>query len=173
MIRKATEQDLSAVLALYEAVLEEEAAGGFRYTKWQKGVYPTEETAQRAIEAGELYLGENDGRAWGAVIVNGVQAMEYIQGAWAIPVEDGQVGVLHTLCVHPESRGQGRAGELVRYGEDLCRSQGRCVMRLDTRATNLPGLRLYPSLGYQEAGQVELCLAGGDRARMQLYEKNL
>ena len=173
MIRKAVLNDLPAVLALYDAVLDAEAAGGFRYIQWRRGVYPTEETARRGMEAGELYLGAEDGRVWGAVIVNGVQAPEYGGGAWAIPAENGQVGVIHTLCVHPESRGQGRAGELVRWAESLCRSQGKRVMRLDTRATNLPGLRLYPSLGYQAAGQVALCLAGGESAQMQLYEKSL
>lgn len=173
MIRQAKLEDLHAVLALYEAVLAEEAAGGFQYTQWRKGVYPTEETALRGIEAGELYLGEEDGQVWGAVIVNGVQAPEYGCGAWTLPAEDRQVGVIHTLCIHPKSRGQGRAGQLVHYGEELCRAQGKHVMRLDTRVTNLPGLRLYPTLGYQAAGQVELRLAGGVPARMQLYEKAL
>lgn len=173
MIRKADRTDLPAVRALYEAVLDAEAAAGLGYLAWRKGIYPTEETARRGLEEGTLYVGESSGRIWGAVIINNHQAREYEDGAWTLPAEPEEVGVLHTLCVHPEARGQGHAAELVRYGENLCRTQGRRVMRLDTRAVNVPGLKLYASLGYREAGQVELCLQNCAPDRVQLYEKAL
>ncbi len=173
MIRKADRADLPAVQALYEAVLDAEAAAGLGYLAWSKGIYPTEETARVALEEGTLYVGQSDGHVWGAVIINNHQAREYKDGVWTFPAEPEEVGVLHTLCVHPEARGQGRAAELARYGEDLCRTQGRRVMRLDTRAVNVPGLKLYASLGYREAGQVDLCLPNCGPDRMQLFEKEL
>ena len=173
MIRKAVEGDLPGVYALYEAVLSQEAAQGFCYTNWRKGVYPTEETARRALLAGSLYLAVEEGRVLGAVIVNGEQSPEYGAGAWRLPAREEEVGVLHTLCVHPGARGRGLASALVQFGEALCRRAGKRVMRLDTRAVNLPGRRLYPSLGYEEAGQVELLLPGEERALVQLFEKAL
>lgn len=173
MIRQAVKDDLPAISALYEAVLDGAAAQGSHYLNWRRGVYPTAETARQAIEAGELYVGEDAQMLWGAVVVNGTQSPEYAQGAWTFPADTAEVGVLHTLCVHPEARGQGRAGELVRFGEALCRTQGRRVMRLDTWAGNIPGLRLYPSLGYTPIEQVEMRLAAEETARMQLFEKKL
>lgn len=173
MIRQARPEDLDAVEALYGAVQDVEAARGFCYTKWRRGFYPTRETAQRAMEAGELYIDVEEGCVLAAVVVNGRQSPEYAQCPWKFPAEAAEVGVLHTLCVHPKAQRQGRAGALVRYAEQLCREQGKRVMRLDTRVGNLPGRRLYPALGFREAGQVQIPLTETDLAWMQLYEKAL
>ena len=41
MIRPATEADLPQVSAIYDAILDKEAATGVVYTNWRKGAYPT------------------------------------------------------------------------------------------------------------------------------------
>ena len=46
MIRLATAADLPAVAAIYEAILDREAESGICYTNWQKGKYPTQDTAR-------------------------------------------------------------------------------------------------------------------------------
>lgn len=173
MIRQARQEDLDAVEELYDAVLDADAARDVRYTPWRRGVYPTRETAQRAIGAGELYIDMEEGRVWGAMVVNGEQSPEYAQCPWTLPAAPAEVGVFHTLCIHPEAQRQGRAGALVRCAEDLCRGQGKRVVRLDTWTGNLPGLRLYPALGFREAGQVQMQLSETELAWMQLYEKAL
>lgn len=40
MIRLASEQDLPAIAAIYEAILDHEDATGLHYTGWQRGAYP-------------------------------------------------------------------------------------------------------------------------------------
>ena len=45
MIRPATQADLPAVAALYEAIFDREDQGPV-YTNWQRGTYPTIDTAR-------------------------------------------------------------------------------------------------------------------------------
>ena len=54
-IRKATEADISAVAAIYDALLDREEQG-LLTTGWTRGVYPTEQTARDALAAGTLYV---------------------------------------------------------------------------------------------------------------------
>ena len=66
MIRLATPADLSQAADIYEEILDREAQGPV-YTNWQRGKYPTIDTARQAQEAGTLYVGEEDGVLWGVV----------------------------------------------------------------------------------------------------------
>lgn len=61
MIRKATSADIPAVAAIYDALLRREEQG-LLATGWMRGVYPTEQTAWDALDAGTLYVLE-DGAA--------------------------------------------------------------------------------------------------------------
>ena len=59
-IRPATAADIPAITAIYDAILDREEAGPV-YTNWQRGKYPTTDTARQALEAGTLYVGEENG----------------------------------------------------------------------------------------------------------------
>ncbi len=86
MIRIAKESDLSAVAAVYEAILDHEDATGLHYTGWKRGAYPTADTARNIFNAGTLYVGvDEDGAIWGSMNLNGVQLPEYKNGGWSIP----------------------------------------------------------------------------------------
>ena len=63
MIRLATEQDLPLVGSIYEEILAEEEKRPASFTNWQRGKYPTVEHARAALEAGTLYVAEEDGEA--------------------------------------------------------------------------------------------------------------
>ena len=86
MIRLATAADLPAVAAIYDAILDREAKAGVSYTNWQKGKYPTLDTAKGILEAGTLYVGaDEDGTVWGSMNLNGCQLPEYAKIDWSIP----------------------------------------------------------------------------------------
>ena len=53
MIRLATAADLPAIESIYNAILDREE-GGSVYTNWQRGKYPTIDTARQILEAGTL-----------------------------------------------------------------------------------------------------------------------
>lgn len=171
-IRPATAADLNGITAIYDAILDREEAGPV-YTNWQRGKYPTTDTARQALEAGTLYVGQEDGFLWGVVNLNGIQLPEYDAIPWAIPAEREQVAVIHTLCIHPAASGQGRAKQMVTFCEEEARRQGKTVMRLDTWEGNLPANRMYPALDYRYAGAAEFFFQGFIREILNCYEKAL
>lgn len=174
MIRPAVEADLPAVVAIYEAILDQEDATGIRYTGWKRGAYPTADTARDIFKAGTLYVGaDENGAVWGSMNLNGWQLPEYAKAHWAIPAEDSQVAVIHTLTIDPRRTGQGLARQMVAFAEETARRQGKTVLRLDTGLENLPANRMYPKLGYAFAGTVDIFFMGYATRPLNLYEKAL
>ena len=172
MIRPACAADLDSIEAIYNAILDREEAGPV-YTNWQRGKYPTRKTAQDALDAGTLYVGEEDGTLWGVVNLNGLQLPEYAHITWGIEADEDRVAVIHTLCIHPAAAGRGHAREMVSFCEEEARRQGKTVMRLDTWEHNLPANRMYPALGYAFAGATEFFFQGFIHEILNLYEKAL
>lgn len=172
MIRKAAAADLPGIVEIYEAIFDREARGP-AYTNWLRGSYPTAEDAREALEAGTLYVGEEDGVLWGVVNLNGIQLPEYDQIPWAIPAEPEAVAVIHTLCIHPGQSGKGRAKHLAAFCEETARVQGKTAVRLDTWEGNAPANHLYPSIGYRFAGSTEFFFHGYIHEILNCYEKEL
>lgn len=173
MIRLASPADLPAIADIYDAILTREESGGPVYTNWQRGKYPTMDTARQALGDGTLYVGEDVGSLWGVVNLNAVQLPEYDDIPWTIPAERERVGVIHTLCIHPAQAGRGLARQMVVFCEEEARRQGRTVMRLDTWEHNLPANRMYPSPGYRFAGATEFFFQGFIHEILNCYEKSL
>ena len=171
-IRPAVAADLDGITAIYDAILDREEAGPV-YTNWQRGKYPTADTARQALDARTLYVGEEDGFLWGVVNLNGIQLPEYDAILWTFPAERNQVAVIHTLCIHPVRAGRGLARRMVAFCEEETRRQGKAVMRLDTWEGNLPANRMYPVLGYRYAGAAEFFFQGFIREILNCYEKKL
>ena len=172
MIRKAATADLPGIGGIYEAIFDQEERGPV-YTNWLRGSYPTTGDAGEALAAGTLYVGEENGVLWGVVNLNGVQLPEYGKIPWTIPAGREEVGVIHTLCIHPAQSGRGRAKELVAFCEKTARAQGKTVIRLDTWEGNAPANHLYPSLGSSFAGGTEFFFHGYIREILNCYEKKL
>ncbi len=173
MIRLANPSDLDAIAEIYEEILAAEDARPVSYTNWQRGKYPTRDTAEAALEAGTLWVGEEDGAVYGCVNLNGEQLPEYDAIPWSIPAAPEEVGVIHTLCIRPSCAGRGLARQMVAFCEEEARRQGRKVIRLDTWEGNLPANRMYPTLGYRCAGQAEFFFMGFVRENLNCYEKAL
>ena len=171
-IRPAVAADLDGITAIYDAIPDREEAGPV-YTNWQRGKYPTVDTARQALEAGTLYVGEEDVFLWGVVNLNGIQLPEYDAILWTFPAERNQVAVIHTICIHPVRAGRGLARRMVAFCEEETRRQGKAVMRLDTWEGNLPANRMYPVLGYRYAGAAEFFFQGFIREILNCYEKKL
>lgn len=172
MIRLAAAADLPQAAEIYEEILCREERGA-AYTNWQRGIYPTIDDARRALEAGTLYVGEEEGVLWGVVNLNTVQPPEYANIPWAIPAEGAEVGVIHTLCIRPSRAGHGLARAMAAFCEETARVQGRRVIRLDTWEGNVPANRMYPRLGYRFAGGTEFFFQGYIREILNCYEKAL
>ena len=67
-IRKAKEEDIAAVAALYDAVCDTLEAGE-NYPGWAKGDYPTRRDAEMGEAAGELFVTEEAGEILGTMML--------------------------------------------------------------------------------------------------------
>ena len=172
MIRKATAADIPAVAAIYDALLDREEQG-LLTTGWTRGVYPTEQTARDALDAGTLYVLEDEGRVTAAAKIDQHQMEQYAQCAWRNDAPPEQVLVLHTLVVDPSVRGRGCGTAFVRFYEALGRETGRSCLRIDTNARNTPARELYARLGYTEAGIVAGTFNGIPGVQLVCLEKKV
>ena len=197
MIRLASEQDLPAIAAIYEAILDHEDATGLHYTGWQRGAYPTLDTAkggaadklgladgtpQTETDEFTIYVRDEHGAwseqtvtitVWGSMNFNDWQLPEYAKGRWTIPAEDSEVAVIHTLTIDPKRAGQGLARQMIAFAEDSARKQGKTVMRFDTGTENEVSNHLYPAIGYHLADVVDTFFMGYTHRPLNLYEKKL
>ena len=159
VIRKATSADIDAVSEIYELIHTEEEAG--RTTiGWKRGIYPTRATAEAALQRGDLFVMESDGRIAATAIINQVQVDVYAGAPWQYDAPDEQVMVLHTLVVDPRVKGRGLGSAFEAFYERYALKQGCPYLRIDTNARNAAARRLYGRLGYREIA-IRPCLFNG------------
>lgn len=147
----AASSHLDGVEAIYREILDYEEVHG-SLTNWRRDVYPTRDTARRALEQGELYVALEEGQVAATAVLNRWQLPEYALIPWRFQAPEDQVMVIHTLCVPPSRSRRGLARGFVSFAEGLGRDMGCRVMRLDTYQGNAPAAALYPALGYRLAG---------------------
>lgn len=159
MIRKAAFDDIELIVDTYNEHFRYEDEHG-AVTVFRKGVYPTEQDAEKAVNAGTLYVYEDNGNIAGSVIVDDVQPPEYEKIAWLNPFTRNEVMVIHLLLVRPSMKGNGIATSLIRYAVELAKKDLRKAIRLDTGSQNIPALELYKKLGFQIAAVSTMKVGG-------------
>jgi len=172
MIRLATHNDIEVVTAIYDHIHKMEAEGLVRIG-WNPSVYPVRTTAEEAIQRGDLFVFEQEGIIMASAIINRTQVPVYATGQWAFPAADDEVMVLHTLTVDPACGGRGIGREFVAFYEGYALREGCPILRLDTNAVNSIARKMYPSLGYREAGVVPCDFNGIPAIQLVLFEKSL
>ncbi len=172
MFRRATVQDIAAIAGIYEDIHTIEEKGP-RQIGWIRSIYPTEETARQAIEAGEMYVLEKNGKVIAAGKINKEQMPAYAEVNWEYRAEDEQVMVLHTLVVSPKEQGKGYGWEFVAEYEAMAMKNGCPVLRIDTNAINSTARRMYKKLGYREAGVIPCVFCGIPNVDLVCLEKRL
>jgi GNAT superfamily N-acetyltransferase len=98
-----------------------------------------------AVERGETWLAEADGRVFGTLVVQWEDPI-----FWAGFPRDA--GYLHRLAVRRAARGQG--GALVRWAEQHAAGHGKAFLRLDCVSWNQPLRAYYERAGYEHVGDV-------------------
>ena len=138
MFRNATMADLDQVAAIYDRIHTEEEAG--RSTVgWIRGVYPTRQTALASIQAGDLFVAEEDGQIVATAKINQEQVPVYASAAWSREAKPQEVMVLHTLVVDPQVKGKGWGSRFVAFYEDYARDHGCRDLRMDKNCSNPTG----------------------------------
>lgn len=172
MVRKAKQEDIQSIVKIYEEILDREAAGKMT-VGWIRGVYPTERTAQEALEKEELFVWDEDGSVLAAARINREQVPAYREAEWEFEAADEEIMVLHTLTVSPGEAGRGIGTGFVGFYENYALQQGCRYLRMDTNAKNENARRLYGKLGYKEVGIVPCNFNGIENVRLVCLEKRI
>ncbi|MDD6143824.1 MAG: GNAT family N-acetyltransferase [bacterium] len=172
MIRKAQAADISAIAAIYEDIHTQEEQGALTIG-WQRGVYPTQATAQAALARDDLYVLEEDGAVLAAAIINHVQVDVYANVPWQHEASGDQVLVLHTLVVSPDAMSCGLGKQFVAFYEETAHQLGCTVLRMDTNARNTRARAFYQKTGYREAGIVPCVFNGLEGVQLVCLEKRV
>lgn len=159
MFRKAIFDDLDSVESIYDKILQYEDTHE-KYTVFQKGVYPTRETAKKALRTDSLFVLEEAAVICASVILNNMQPEEYGKIKWSYPAKPGKAAVIHLLCVNPEMTGQGIGQKTILEVIAECRKCNYEVIRLDTGAQNKPANNLYTRTGFSIAGTSDMRVGG-------------
>lgn len=171
-IRRATKENIPAIAAIYDAVLQKEEQG--QYTiGWIRGIYPTEDTAKTAVECGDMFVMEEDGKIIASARINHEQMPAYASVPWSVEVPEEEVMVMHTLTVDPERNGHGAGDYFIQFYEEYSLQQGSHVLRIDTNEKNLNARRKYASAGYMECGIIPCEFNGIPDVRLVCLEKVL
>ena len=170
--RKAAKEDIAAISRIYAATHAAEECGKLTIG-WMRDVYPTPETAEEALQRGDLFVGVAGDAIFGTAIINQRQLAEYESGHWAYAVQEREVMVLHTLVIDPELAGRGYGKGFVSFYEAYAASRGCRYLRMDTQAINKRARALYKKLGYQEIDIIPCSFNGIRAVQLVLLEKRL
>lgn len=170
--RKATTADLGALTALYDHVFTAEEAG-LTTVGWKRGIYPTLQTLEDALNRNDLFVEEADGTLVGAAVFNKLQSDYYAPAPWQVDARPDEVMVMHTFAIDPAARRRGYARAMLAFYERHAREAGCRVLRIDTNERNSGALALYASVGFQCIAVHPHRFEGLPEIRLQLLEKVL
>lgn len=169
---KAEEKHIDAIEGIYSRIIDAQEQGRLT-VGWQRGVYPTRQTALDALKRGDLFVCVDGGQVVAAAIINRIQVPVYAEVGWLYHAEPDEVMVLHTLVVDPLRAGRGYGTAFVAYYESYAKNSGCPVLRMDTNEKNAAARRLYARLGYREAGIVPCVFNGIKGVGLVCLEKKL
>lgn len=145
--RKPTLDEVFKIYQHYVRVINSMQENGI--DQWDE-LYPNSADIAADIAAGDLIVGEEDGKLILAFAVNGECEEEYDACPWEYP--DEPYIVVHRLAVNPKYQRQGMAKAAMGYVENEAKEKGIRTIRLDTFCENPAGKALYESLGFKTIG---------------------
>ncbi len=170
MFRKAVLSDVDAITAIYEAIHDGEEAG-LTTIGWVRDVYPTRKTAEDSIDAGDLFVLEENGRIVASAKINQIQVEEYKDAVWSYDAPAEKVMVLHTLVVAPDAFGHGYGSQFVKFYEEYAAENDCPYLRMDTNERNTVARAMYKKQGYIEVGIVSCVFNGIEGVKLVCLEK--
>lgn len=171
-IRKARQEDIDQIEAIYDRIHDEEEAGR-AVIGWIRGVYPIRKTAEDSLERGDLFVMKEDDAVLATAIINQIQVPDYKYAKWKYEAKDDEVMVLHTLIVDPLHNARGLGKAFVSFYEKYALENGCRELRMDTNAKNVRARAMYQKLGYEEVDIVPCVFNGIPDVQLVCLEKNL
>lgn len=168
MIRKAVPQDIESVENIYNELLKYEQENG-AFTAWQAGIYPTRQTAEKALLSKSLYVLEQEGKICASLILNQIQPEEYSRIKWKYDVNPREILIIHLLCVDPSKSRCGLGTKMIKFAVKNGKQMNCRVIRLDTGLQNKPAIALYKKFGFEIAERSDMSIGGVIEHRNHLF----
>lgn len=156
-IRIGNIDELGKVKDFYNSLIEEMQEAKYK-PGWKKDIYPTMEMLREALEKGELYIGEEEGKTASCMILNRTCNERYQEISWPMKAEPDQVLAVHTFGVHPRFSGRGLGKRMIEEAVKMAANRGMKAIRLDVLEGNLPAEKLYQKVGF-----LKKCIDDKDR----------
>ena len=161
--RKALEDEVYSIYLHYLRVIDSMQNSGI--DQWDE-LYPNSAVIAADIAAGDLWVGEEDGKLLCTFAMNTDCEEEYDACSWKYP--DEPFIVVHRLAVNPGFRRKGVARNAMKFAESNAKEKGIRTIRLDTFCENYAAATFYESLGFKILGY-----AHWRKGKFQIMEKIL
>lgn len=151
--RKSRKSDLNRIMEIIKAAQKYMKESGI--DQWQDG-YPNEDSITSDIESGESYVLEKDGKviATSYLSFNGESDYNTIyEGEW---ISDEKYAVVHRVAVDNDLKGNGIAGKVFDYVENICLEKGVYDIKIDTHSHNKSMQRFLEKKGFKRCGIIYL-----------------
>ena len=151
--RKSRKSDLNRIMEIIKAAQKYMKESGI--DQWKDG-YPNEYSITSDIESGESYVLEKDGKviATSYLSFNGESDYNTIyEGEW---INDEKYAVVHRVAVDNDLKGNGIAGKVFDYVENICLEKGIYDIKIDTHRHNKSMQRFLEKKGFKKCGIIYL-----------------
>jgi GNAT superfamily N-acetyltransferase len=157
IIRLAVTADIPQIMNLVTKVIPHmHNAGNFQ---WGDD-YPNPIVFSKDIALHQLWVAELEGVVVGVSAITTDQDPEYADAGWDITEK---AIVTHRLAVDPDCQGMGLAKALMTQAEEVAKSRGITILRVDTNTKNAATRSLFLKLGYELSGEISLAKRPGLR----------
>ena len=144
MIRKATPEDIDAILLITKAcALHMQSQSIFQWNE----VYPNRQAFVTDIERDELYVIEIDNTIKGCIVISTFMDEVYKPVQWI--TENKNNIYIHRLAIDPKTQGKGLAQQLMAFAEQYAIDNNYSSIRLDTFSQNPRNQKFYELRGYK------------------------
>ncbi|MFA7745675.1 GNAT family N-acetyltransferase [Salinicoccus roseus] len=150
-IRKAVYEDLERVVEIKEKVLPLMIGAG--NTQWSEE-YPDMDRFRKDVEAGSLYVYEEDGILDGFVVVDNDHPEPYDEIEWEVACAESRA--MHRMAVDPSRQGRGIARKMMKEVEDRLEAEGTRAIHTDTSLENERMQKQFEKNGYIFRGKLHL-----------------
>jgi ribosomal protein S18 acetylase RimI-like enzyme len=150
MIIQANQEQLIEAMFIYRNCIPEMNERGL--FNWNTA-YPSLSQVEKDIQAGSLFLYQENHSSVGVVCLNEDEPEEYKSLRWKYP---GPSLFVHRMAVMPAFRNNKIAEKLMNFTYDYARENGYKSIRLDAILKNPPAIRLYEKTGYEPVADIHL-----------------
>ena len=141
IIRQLTAADLAAYRALHRFGMAESPAGFVDVEATDDARPDSDVTAMLA--RGEGWGAFHGDRLIGKLTIDALPYPSLAHTFW-----------IHAVYLHPDARGSGASGKLIRAAIESARTKGACRVALWVNGVNTHALGLYERLGFRQTGHI-------------------